>query len=171
MTTRTTSVPLPVPGSARIELRAITPIAAAGLAGGGDGGFNWAPGGPFQGTRDACGGVLRAAEAGVFDPRWGAFAMIRLADGVALGGVGFHGPPSAGVVEIGYDLAASARGQGYATEGVRLVVALALADPEIRWVLARTEPANEASQAVLLRVGFVMDGVGEEGLYRYLLRA
>ena len=171
MTSGTTSVIAPRPRSERIELRAITPAAAAELAAGtGDGGFVWAPGGPYEGTRDACGMIVKAAEAGVYDPRWSAFAILRLEDGAALGGAGFHGPPNPdGSVEIGYDLAESARGQGFATEAVGLLTAYALDVPEVSVVLAHTEPANTASQAVLLRAGFVRDGDNEDGLSRFVL--
>ncbi|MHA6761519.1 GNAT family N-acetyltransferase [Streptacidiphilus sp. PAMC 29251] len=148
----------------------ITPAAAAELAGGtGYGGFSWAPGGPYEGTRDACGMIVKAAGAGIYDPAWGAFAIIRLEDGAALGGAGFHGPPSLGSVEIGYDLAASARGHGFATEAVGLLTAYALADPEVALVLAHTEPGNTASQAVLHRSGFLRDGANEDGLPRFVL--
>ena len=160
----------PAPRTDRIELRVISPEAAAELsAGTGSGGFSWAPGGPYEGTRDACGMIVKAAQAGVYDPAWGAFAIIRLEDGAALGGAGFHGPPDAGTVEIGYDLAESARGQGFATEAVRQLTARALAAVGVTAVVAHTEPSNAASQAVLLRVGFVRDGHSEEGLPRFVL--
>jgi RimJ/RimL family protein N-acetyltransferase len=164
-----TSGTSPVPRTERIELRVITPAAAVQVAAGtGDGGFVWAPGGPYEGTRDACGMIVKAAEIGVYDPNWSAFAIIRLADGAALGGAGFHGPPEAGAVEIGYDLAESARGRGYATEAVGLLTAYALAVAEVDVVLAHTEPDNTASQAVLLRSGFVRDGDSEDGLPRFV---
>ena len=170
MTSGTTSATVLVPRSERIELRVITPASAAELAGEiGDGGFVWAPGGPYGGTRDACRMIVKAAEGGVYQPGWGAFAIVRLEDGAAIGGVGFHGPPDAGSVEIGYDLAESARGRGFATEAVRLLTAHALAVPGVTRVLAHTDPANTASQAVLLRAGFVRDGDNEDGLPRFLL--
>jgi RimJ/RimL family protein N-acetyltransferase len=162
--------PPALPCTDRIELRVITPVAAAELAVGvGAGGFHWAPGGPYEGTRDACGMIVKAARTGVYDPRWGAFAIIRREDGAALGGAGFHGPPTAGSVEIGYDLAVSARGRGFATEAVGLLTAYALAAPEVAVVVAHTDPANAASQAVLLRAGFVRDGGSEDGLPRFVL--
>jgi len=159
----------PVLRTDRIELRAIGPDAAGALACGGDGGFSWVPDGPFQGTRDACSGVVRAAEGGVFEPEWGVFAIVRLNDGAAVGGAGFHGPPNRGGVEIGYDLAASARGNGYVTEAVRLLTAYALTGERVTRVVAHTEPDNTASQAVLLRSGFRRDGVGDDGLPRFVL--
>jgi RimJ/RimL family protein N-acetyltransferase len=154
----------------RLELRPIDPTAATDLSTGGDGGFTWAAGGPYQGTRDASTMIAGAALAGVFDPAWGAYAVVRTEDGVAVGGIGFHGPPSEGSAEIGYDLADSARGNGYATEAARVVCAYALEQAGVDLVVAHTEPANTASQAVVTRAGFVRDGEGEDGLYRFTLQ-
>ncbi|QMU66869.1 GNAT family N-acetyltransferase [Streptacidiphilus sp. P02-A3a] len=156
--------------SERLELRPIDPAAAADLSNGGDGGFTWAPGGPYEGTRDACTMIASAVLSGVFDPDWGTYAVVRSVDGVAVGGIGFHGPPSEGSTEIGYDLADSARGNGYATEAARAVCAHALARDGVEAVVAHTEPGNTASQAVVGRVGFVRDGEGENGLFRFILR-
>ena len=48
----------------------------------------------------------------------GYYRITRLADGRAVGGIGFKGQPDGGCVEIGYGLAPSARGHGYAAEAV-----------------------------------------------------
>lgn len=156
--------------SDRIELRPIDSVAAVDLSTGGDGGFTWASGGPYEGTRDASTMIANAALAGVFDPAWGAYAIVRTEDGVAVGGIGFHGPPSEGSAEIGYDLADSARGNGYATEAARTVCAYALGQAGVDTVVAHTEPDNAASQRVVARAGFRRDGEGENGLYRFTLR-
>ncbi|WP_051942658.1 GNAT family N-acetyltransferase [Streptacidiphilus rugosus] len=154
----------------RIELRPITPAAATALRAGGSGGFTWAPGGPYQGTLDACGALLKAYEGGVYQEAWGAWAIVRRADGAAIGGCGFHGAPLGGVCEIGYDLADSARGQGFATEAAGLVTAYALAQPGVGLVVAHTEPGNLPSQSVLVRAGFTRDG--EDGdLFRFVRRS
>jgi RimJ/RimL family protein N-acetyltransferase len=116
---------------------------------------DWVAEAPGPGIWELAGITARAAEVGWYLPPWGLFVVIRSADDRAVGGVGFHGPPGAdGSVEIGYELAPSARGAGYATEAVRAVCELALADAEVRAVTARTLPGNSASQAVLLRCGF-----------------
>jgi RimJ/RimL family protein N-acetyltransferase len=154
----------------RVALHPVSAAAAADLSTGGDGGFSWVPGGPFQGTRDAASMVAKAAEAGLFDPAWGVYAIVRTEDGLAVGGIGFHGPPSEGSAEIGYDIADSARGNGYATEAARAVCGYALAKPEVDTVVAHTDPANVPSQAVVARAGFTRDGFGEDGLYRFVLR-
>ncbi|MEY9843276.1 GNAT family N-acetyltransferase [Streptacidiphilus sp. MAP5-3] len=151
----------------RVELRPITIPAAADLRSGGKGGFAWVHDGPFGGTLDACGALLKADAAGVYQQAWGAWAVIRRADGLAIGGCGFHGAPLDGVVEIGYDLAASARGQGFASAAARLVTAYALAHDGVDLVVAHTDPANAASQAVLTRVGFARDGADGD-LFRFV---
>ena len=71
-----------------------------------------------------------------------------------VGTIGFHGPPNpAGSVTVGYGLAPGARGQGYATEALRAVVAWALAQPEVVVVEADTTHANLPSQRVMERAG------------------
>jgi GNAT superfamily N-acetyltransferase len=153
----------------RIELRPITPTVAAALRAGGSGGLDWLGGGPFEGTLDACGGLLKAHEAGLYQEAWGAYAIVLRAEGVAVGGVGFHGAPRAGSCEIGYDLVPPARGRGIATEAARLVTAFALTQPGVECVVAHTEPGNVASQEVLRRAGFERDGE-TEGLFRFVRR-
>ncbi|WP_052499048.1 GNAT family N-acetyltransferase [Streptomyces vietnamensis] len=84
----------------------------------------WGEGYPGDGDIRANTGFLRGlAERG--DP--GAFRPyeIRL-DGVAVGGIGFHGPPDEiGVATIGYGLVPGVRGNGYASEALRAVLELA----------------------------------------------
>jgi RimJ/RimL family protein N-acetyltransferase len=99
--------------------------------------------------------TARAAEVGWYVPPWGLYVIVRSEDDHAIGGIGFHGPPTAtGEVELGYELAPVARGAGYATEAVRALALLALEHSDVRAVTARTAPANSASQAVLLHAGF-----------------
>ncbi|SEL65450.1 GNAT family N-acetyltransferase [Streptacidiphilus jiangxiensis] len=118
-------------------------------------GFDWVPEAPGAGVWELAGIAARAAEVGWYVPPWGMYVIVRSGDDRALGGIGFHGPPTVtGEVELGYELAPAARGAGYATEAVTALAALALEDPEVRAVTARTAPANEASQAVLIRAGF-----------------
>ncbi|QUW92058.1 GNAT family N-acetyltransferase [Streptomyces sp. V17-9] len=161
----------------RLTLQGVSPAAAGDLAAGGDGGFAWVEGGPFQGTRDAAGMLLKAYEAGTHRPEWGVFALVRREDGHAVGGMGFHGAPDGdGRVEVGYDLAEAARGNGYATEALRALSAWALAREEVTSVFATTEPENGASQAVLARAGFgrvAVESAGDgdgAGQFAYELR-
>jgi RimJ/RimL family protein N-acetyltransferase len=56
-------------------------------------------------------------------------------------------------VTVGYGLAAGARGNGYATEALRALVAWALAQPGVVRVEADTTHANFPSQRVMERAG------------------
>ncbi|MDQ0991548.1 GNAT family N-acetyltransferase [Streptomyces sp. V3I7] len=149
----------------RLTLVGVRPAAARDLRIGGDGGFDWIEDGPYEGTRDAAGMTVKAYEEGVHRPEFGMFALVRHEDGRAVGGMGFHSAPDEdGRVEIGYDLAETARGQGYATEGLRALADWALAREDVRQLFAVVERANIPSQAVVLRAGFRQVGAGEEFL-------
>ncbi len=96
--------------------------------------------------------------------KWGPLQVRRVEDGLAIGGVGCKGAlDEAGRVEIGYGLAESARGRGYATEAVLGLIDW-LRDQGVREVLAECDPGNAASIAVLRRCGFAPPG--EDGLWR-----
>ncbi|MGW1621191.1 GNAT family N-acetyltransferase [Streptomyces sp. NPDC002172] len=155
----------------RLDLVGIRPAQARDLRIGGDGGFEWIDGGPYEGTRDAAGFLLKAYEGGVHRPEFGVFALVRRADGRAVGGMGFHSvPDEEGRVEIGYDLVEAARGHGYATEALRALADWALARDDVRTLFATVETANTASQAVVTRAGFGKVGEGEREL-AFALRA
>ena len=54
---------------------------------------------------------------------YGTYEIIRRADGAVIGAAGFYGPPDdTGAVRVGYGLAESARGHGYATEALRALL-------------------------------------------------
>ncbi|MGV9547602.1 GNAT family N-acetyltransferase [Streptomyces ardesiacus] len=154
----------------RLTLRGVTPAAATDLAAGGDGGFTWVGSGPFQGTRDAAGMLLKAYEAGTHRPEWGVFVLVRKEDGRAVGAMGFHGPPDEdGRAEIGYDLAEDGRGRGYATEALRALSAWPPARQDGTTLLAKIDRTNIRSQAVVTRAGYRL--AAEDGeLLTYELR-
>nr|WSY53948.1 GNAT family N-acetyltransferase [Streptomyces sp. NBC_00886] len=154
----------------RLTLQGVNPAAAADLATGGDGGFEWIEGGPFQGTRDASTFTRKAYEGGFHRPEFGVFTLVRREDGRAVGSMGFHGAPDEeGRTEIGYDLAEGARGQGYATEALRALTEWALARDDVRTVFATIDRDNLASQAVVTRVGFKKVSEDEEEGFAYEL--
>ncbi|MGO9963691.1 MAG: GNAT family N-acetyltransferase [Acidimicrobiales bacterium] len=125
----------------------------------------WADDFPFEGDFGAVGGFLRAsAERGEQRP-FGYYRVTRLADGRAVGGIGFKGQPDGGCVEIGYGLAPSARGHGYATEALVALLAMAAGHGLTR-VIADTTPDNIASQRTLSRAGFRLVGTDDE-LHHY----
>lgn len=65
---------------------------------------------------------------------------------------------------IGYDLRAAARGRGYATRAVRLLRGWAFGEVGLDRVWAGTDVHNTASQAVLRRAGFRLEGIERGGL-------
>jgi RimJ/RimL family protein N-acetyltransferase len=90
--------------------------------------------------------------------------VLRAAPGEAAGHAGFHGPPGvngpgdAAAVEIGYQIEPEHRGQGYATEVARALCRHAFEQPRIERVIASVSPANEASLAVVRKLGFIAAG-------------
>ncbi len=121
----------------------------------------WAPDFPFDGDVIAANVYLRAcAERGEQQP-FGFYRISRLSDGLAIGGIGFKGPPVDGIVEIGYGLAPSARGHGYAAEAVAGLLTTAV-DHGLRKVVAETTLDNLASQRTLIRAGFRLVGADPE---------
>jgi RimJ/RimL family protein N-acetyltransferase len=126
---------------------------------------SWASDFPFEGDVGAVGGFLRATAARGEQRPFGFYRITRRADGRAIGGVGFKGPPAGGSVEIGYGLAPSARGNGYAAETVVALLTLA-ADHGLSRVIADTALDNIASQRTLLRAGFRLVGA-DDALQHY----
>ncbi len=92
---------------------------------------------------------------------WGPRHVVRRSDGLAVGSLGFFGPPDAhGVVEVGYGLVESARRQGLISDA--LAVAVAAAEAARATVQAHTAYGNQASRRALERAGFTTTGVRDE---------
>ena len=84
--------------------------------------------------------------------------LVVLSDEV-VGDCGWKAPPGQdGSVEIGYGLAASARGRGLGTEAVGVLAAWAEQQPGVRLVTAEVLPGNEPSLRLLSRLGFHEQG-------------
>ena len=156
------SVPAP---TERLEFHEVRPETAKQLRAGEPAGWTWIDGAPFEGTQTAANMLVATADTGAYKPGWGMYVIVRSEDDVAVGGIGWHGPPSAGSVEVGYDLCESARGKGYATEALRSVASWALGQPGVDFVTARTEEDNVGSQRVMERAGFVRVDSDEELLH------
>ncbi len=60
---------------------------------------------------------------------------------------------------IGYILVPGARGRGYGTEAVRLIVDYLFLHKDIGRIQAETHPANAASRRVLEKAGFTFEGL------------
>jgi RimJ/RimL family protein N-acetyltransferase len=85
------------------------------------------------------------------------FAIVD-ADERLLGAIGFR-TPNPGTGEIGYWLAADARGRGVATRAVRLVCEWAFRDLGLVRMQLLTHRENAASQKLAERCGFRREGV------------
>ncbi len=109
----------------------------------------------LQPTRDAL-----ALKPSMF--AWGTRFFVTDEPHELVGWGGFKGAPKDGVVELGYEIAESRRGRGFATEVTRAMVAEAFADPEVTTVVAHTLPEHNASNRVLEKVGFRFDAAVEE---------
>ncbi|MFJ7077851.1 GNAT family N-acetyltransferase [Streptomyces sp. NPDC098781] len=147
----------------RLTLQGVTPAAAADLSKGGDGGFTWVVGGPFEGTRQAAEMVLKAYGSGVHRPEFGLFVLVREEDNLAVGGIGFHGAPDEeGLAEVGYDLVEGVRGRGYASEALRALSDHSLTRDDVQALIAAIHEDNAPSQGVAARAGYVRATVEEE---------
>lgn len=90
-------------------------------------------------------------------PGWFQFAIADKTTDAPLGDCGLNVfEPRQG--EIGYTLAPWAQGRGYATEAVSGLLDLAFASLGLHRVVARTDPRNARSGAVLRRLGFRHEG-------------
>lgn len=76
-----------------------------------------------------------------------------------VGRIGFHGPPVDATVELGYAVAPAHRRRGIAVEAATAMLEMARA-AGVRRCLGSFSPSNDASRAVLARLGFVH--VGEQ---------
>jgi RimJ/RimL family protein N-acetyltransferase len=86
-------------------------------------------------------------------------------DGVVVGGIGFHGPPEDGLVEIGYGVVPSFRGRGVATEALRRVLDLAAGLDDVSRVCGRADAGNVASQRVMAAAGMQLVGRDSDFLH------
>ena len=120
---------------------------------------------PFHGDVMAARVFLRASiESGEQQP-FGFYRISRLSDGMAVGGIGFKGQPVNGTIEIGYGLAPSARGHGYAAEAVAGLLSVAKYHGLAK-VIAETTLGNITSQRTLIRAGFRLVG-SEAEIHHY----
>jgi RimJ/RimL family protein N-acetyltransferase len=85
------------------------------------------------------------------------FAIVGAGDEL-LGAIGFR-IPHPGTGEVGYWLAAEARGRGAATRAVRLICEWAFAELGLVRMQLLTHPENAASQKLAERCGFRREGL------------
>ena len=115
----------------------------------------WHPEYPLADTLEGLTWLLAAYEAmGIPDisSPWWSYQLVL--DGLAVGDIGFHGPPDdQQQVTIGYQVVPSAQGGGLATAACAMLLQLAWSGGARR-LLANTDPDNVASHRVLERNGF-----------------
>lgn len=111
-------------------------------------------------VRDGCAAHAAHYRAAGFEPPWiGYVAGIRRR---AVGGGGFVTAPRDGRVEIAYYTIAAEQGRGYATAIARALLDIARrADPVLR-VIAHTLPEQNASTAILRKLGFTVAGMADD---------
>jgi RimJ/RimL family protein N-acetyltransferase len=86
------------------------------------------------------------------------FAVVDKASGELLGSIGVR-RAGEGIAEVGYWVAKEARGRGVATRALGLMARWALVEKGLGRVQLRADVANEASQRVAEKAGFVREGV------------
>src|SRR3712207_5588265 len=113
--------------------------------------------------------TLGALRSGV-PPEWFSHLIIDGARNVVVGMGGYTGPPSDGVVEIGYSVAPAHRGRGHASEAVRLWLDRA-ARAGVPLVRAHTLREEGPSTTVLAKAGFQrvaeIDDPGDGPVWRW----
>lgn len=111
----------------------------------------WHPEYPFT---DELAPLSSLASSNAPHPVFTMYLVRRSSDGLAVGGLGFFGPPDAGGrVELGYGIVPAARGAGLATAALRGALRLAREAGASR-AAAETGSTNLASQRVLTATGF-----------------
>ena len=91
-------------------------------------------------------------------PEWRAWTVIERSSGAVIGFVAAGEKRQGGVMELGYLLAPSHWGGGFAREAVSAVIDQLFAEGNRR-VFADTDPENHASRRLLERLGFRLEGV------------
>jgi RimJ/RimL family protein N-acetyltransferase len=92
-----------------------------------------------------------------FAPPW--IGYLAEEDGAIVGTCAFVAAPKAGEVEIAYYTFAEYEGQGVATRMARLLIDVAAAADPAVIVKAHTRPEENASTAILRKLGFTNAGV------------
>ena len=101
------------------------------------------------------------------------YALMKEPDRLVLAASGgFIGKPRDGIVEVGYSVLPAYQRRGLATEMVRALVDWALAQPNVREVVAEVDQANVPSLCLLRRLNFREVGPGRDpGHLRFRLSA
>jgi len=98
---------------------------------------------------------------------WGLWALEEKATGYFIGFTGLHEAPEAlqfsPVTEVGWRLASSAWGKGYATEAARCALAFGFDQLYLDEIVSFTAVSNKPSQRVMERIG--LENTGENFMH------
>ncbi len=96
---------------------------------------------------------------------WFQFAIDRREDGVTVGDLAFRLADDGRNAELGFTLHPWARGQGFATEASRALLAYGFTDWGVHRFEASCHPGNIASSRVLATLGFRYEGTSIESYW------
>jgi hypothetical protein len=152
----------------RLVLRPLLIEVCQAIIDGDPGTRSWVDGYPTEGDVVVASIALEAGSDYDATTPWGPFQIcLNNAQATAIGGVGaIHAPDPDGSVELGYGIAESMRGSGFASEAVAGFIAT-LPALGVRTVVAVIAPGNEASQRLAAATGFSfvdMIDAGEDGI-------
>jgi len=63
--------------------------------------------------------------------------------------------------ELGFMLLPETWGKGYGSEIARILMEVAFTVPHLKWVYAYIDPDNQGSRKILIKNGFISEGLGE----------
>lgn len=90
---------------------------------------------------------------------WGVWLMIHVDDSTLIGDLGFGGKPDEqGTVEMGYEVLAAYRNQGYAFEAVNALVNFAFTQPKLQKIIAHCPDDHAISIHILKKLGMQLIG-------------
>ncbi len=111
-------------------------------------------------VREGCVASAAHYRAAGFEPPW--IGYVAGVDRRAVGGGAFTSAPQEGRVEIAYYTIPAEQGRGYATATARALLDIARrTDPSLH-VIARTLPEQNASTAILRKLGFTVAGMASD---------
>jgi len=96
---------------------------------------------------------------------WHQLAVVENATGRVVGDATFYLANHGHTGEIGYTLHPWARGQGFATEAAATIIDHLVEEIGVHRLEASTHPDNAASNRVLERLGFTLEGVKKESYW------
>jgi len=85
--------------------------------------------------------------------------IVLKAGNVSVGGIGMGYPNENGESTTGYCIDQQQHRRGYATEALKRLCEWAFTNPDVKTICADTHAPNTASQKVLLKAGFIAEGL------------